>query len=111
MEETVAQDYILILLSYYLVYIWVYHGIYWTRIDWKEGGRYENVSLWEGALLSAGSYKEGQLIQRVIYADLAVLPSNREQGTEIWESRADTLTVYGMRIHFYGIRYNFNLSS
>ena len=26
-EETVAQDYILILLSYYLAYIWFYHCV------------------------------------------------------------------------------------
>ena len=109
-EETVVQDYILILLSYYLVYTWVYRGIYWRRIDWKEGGRYGNVSLWEVALLSAGSCRKGQLIQRVIYAEIPVLPSNRERGTEIWESRDDKLTVYGMRIHFSGSRYIFILS-
>ena len=53
--------------------------------------------------LSAGSCRKAQLIQKVIYAvilEIPVLPSNRERITEISESRADKLTVDGVRIPF-----------
>ena len=53
--------------------------------------------------LSAGNCRKSQLIQNIIYAkilELPVLPSNREQITEISESRADKLTVDGVRIPF-----------
>ena len=53
--------------------------------------------------LSAGNYRKSQLILKVIYAEiieLPVLPSNREPITEISQSRADKLTVDGVRIAF-----------
>ena len=56
-----------------------------------------------GVPLSAGSCRKAQLIQKVIYAvvlELPVFPSNRERITEISESRADKLTVDGVRIPF-----------
>ena len=57
----------------------------------------------KGMPLSAGSCRKAQLIQKVIYAvvlELPVFPSNREHITEISESRADKLTVDGVRIPF-----------